>query len=153
MRQTTLAVFAIVAIAAMMGAASVAPAYAAPKDAVTKDVDKTTVEPKTGVQRECGTEYLAFNEIRTTKGKIWSNGHFKMSVSWEKEFFAITDVNQEVLLATASSSTTEQGQFDGDTIRIVQDKSKVTCLNGGESSKTHYVYTLSRSGNISVQST
>jgi len=150
MRQTTLAVFAIVAIAAMMGVASVAPAYAAKKDVDTNETVTTTPVAR-GV---CGVAFLDTVKVRTDIITIWDNGHYKMSVSFEKKFYAQDDVNQENLIAYETSSTKDQGTFNGDSeVITTQDKSKLICYNGEEGMKTHYVFTLSRSGNISEHAT
>jgi len=157
MSRTTLAVFAIVAIAAMMGVASVAPAYAA-KVVIDTDED---LPIKIGQQRTCGLAILFWNETRTETFTLWDNGHFKMSVSWEKEFFAskADRTSGENLIATETSLTKEQGWFDDDgyqdgdgthvdEVVTIQDKSRTICLNGEDNFKTHYVFILHKDGTM-----
>jgi len=145
MSRTILAVVAIVAIAAMMGVASVAPAYAAKKIEET-DVTVTQTGFNKGI---CGVDKLDFVKIRRDTSTIWDNGHYKMSVSFEKKWYAQDDVLQENVIASEKSSVREQGSFGGGSeVATIQDKSKVTCNNGGEGFKTHYVYTLHKDGSV-----
>jgi len=153
MRQTTLAVFAIVAIAAMMGAASVAPAYAAKK---TVDI-VVALDDTTGDQRDiCGFGLVKLNWFKseTRTFTLWDNGHFKLSFTWEKEYYEKADTDKLNLIATASSTTKKQGSFedpeDLSEVIILTEKSLVKCKNGEPSEVTHSGFTLHKDGTVTV---
>jgi len=139
MRQTTLAVFAIVAIAVMMGAASVAPAYAAKKDFV-ESVHMTDSFPS----NVCGVSVQVEKKVNG-HFTIWDNGKFKFNTTTIKKFFD----GDDNLVGHSSTATNMQGTF-GDGPISSQDNGMVICLNGADNERTRDGFTIHRDGSVIV---
>ena len=134
-----LAVFAIVAIAAMMGAASIAPAYAAQKiiDTHTKDTGffGTNV---------CGTFVVGELHINT-HFRLWDNGHHKFHSTINGEMFDfvtgafVADVTQ--VLNSSGGATTLPF--------VLQDSFNVECADG-TTEGFHFGITIDENGKAHV---
>jgi len=124
-----LAVFAIVAIAAMMGAASVAPAYAAVTLEVN-DIDIGEQKENTGFPSaafRCGENNLT-HIFQTTKiTKEWSNNKLSSQTITKTEFF--NSGGDSVMKGMETRS--EVGEFFEKPFKtITQDNNKFWCTNG-----------------------
>jgi len=125
MRQTTLAVFAIVAIAAMMGAASVAPAYAA---TVIEDIN-TSIAPPTFqfYQTICNAYPVYLTLTSTLNEKLWDNDK-EQRVTVTNIIF--TDTVGDTI-GTGTATRNEIVNFQSTPVEaLVIDDNQFSCSNG-----------------------
>lgn len=157
MRQTTLAVFAIVAIAAMMGVATVAPTYAAPSEKANNDKDGTFFDDvrntfsviigqpqgKLGICGFGDDVKIQWTKIKTTSGTLWDNGHFKINISSERTYYApvtsgdIHDPDKVIGVETVNQN--KQGDFselEGPVVTL-HENTKLKCFNGAKGTMSH----------------
>jgi len=147
MRQITLAVFAIVAIAAMMGAASVAPAYAAKLEVNTTDVIEVNFPFPASVEI-CGETSVEMIVVITTKLHMWDTGKVKLHQETATTF---TDADGNII-GTGKSVLNEMTKADKLPMSISQENNKFSCTNGESlpSINDHYGHktTIDKDGNI-----
>ena len=132
-----MSVFTIIAIAAMMSAASIIPAYAATK-VLDDDFDIDFVQ----FAPACG-------QIALVDGNI--KGHI---IIWDNNKFNFSAVENDVLLdnlgnkiGTAHATLNEVGTF-GDAPQVFQFNVKITCDGSGQESNLHSGLTLHKDGTI-----
>ena len=126
MIRPTLAVFAIVAIAAMMGASSVAPAYAAKPIVNTNDKVGPIEFPFPASVEICGVTNLTFLTTLITNFKEWANGKIKMHLVTQTSF-----VDQDGnVVAAGTAVANEISKSDNTHPKITQDNTSFSCTNG-----------------------
>ena len=133
-----LSVFAIVAVAAMMGVASIAPAYAAQK----------LVDDKINIEGsfpsfQCGVP-VDINFKNTGQVTIWDNGKFNAKVFTN---YVLTDLNGDKV-GVAHDTFSEVGEF-GDLPIVRQSNFNFTCEGSGVQTSFHAGITLHRDGSVS----
>jgi len=124
MIKPTLAVFAIVAIAAMMGAASVAPAYA-----VKLLVNETTVSelgPFPFPAEVCGEKPVVMLETKITKVYMWDTGKVKLH---EETYINFEDMDGNIV-GQGSGVLDEMTKVDKLPKDISHENTKFKCVNG-----------------------
>ncbi len=146
MSRPTLAVFAIVAIAVMMGAASVAPAYAAP--------DKKVYDEKIKVNDTIDVGGVICGESGATADRkinghitVWTNGNFNFQSTIMKKFF---DSDGEAI-GHSSAKVHIQDAVNGGPLKI-QDSTKVICSNGAPNDADHFGITIHKDGSVNFHS-
>jgi len=147
MRQTTLAVFAIVAIAAMMGASTVAPAYAAKLTVNTTDVAEMDFPYPASVEI-CGATSVKMLVVITTKLHMWDTGKVKLHQETATTF---TDADGNII-GTGKSVLNEMTKANKLPMSISQENNKFSCTNGESlpSINDHFGHTttIDKDGNI-----
>ena len=147
MRQTTLAVFAIVAIAAMMGAATVAQAYAAKLEVNTTDVVEVNF-PFPAFVEICGETSVEMIVVITTKLHMWDTGKVKLHQETATTF---TDADGNII-GTGKAVLNEMTKADKLPMSISQENNKFSCTNGESlpSINDHFGHTtkIDKDGNI-----
>jgi len=137
-----LPLFVIVAVAAMMGTASIAPAYAAQK--VTDTSSKTSGSFLAIV---CGQ--LVDATFKTlSRFVLWDNDQFK---THSKTSFKLTDTVTGALVGTVNSVSNNQGDFV-DLPVSVQRNQNVTCAGTGQISNFNSGLTIHKDGSITFHS-
>ena len=132
-----LPLLAIVAIAAMMGAASIAPAYAAQK--VIDTNDKTS---GSFVAFACGTLVdVAFKSH--FRFVVWDNDKFKFH---SNDSFKLTDFFTGASVGIASGTTNQQGDFVDLPISF-QSNFNISCKNA-PNTNDHFGSTIHKDGSI-----
>jgi len=125
MIRPTLAVFAIVAIAAMMGAASVAPAYAA--NLIVDTV--TNIAPPTFqfYQTICNVYPVYLTLTSTTTDQKWDNNkEYRLTVT----NIIFTDTVGDTI-GTGTETRTETWEFQNSPLKVlVTDDNQFSCSNG-----------------------
>ena len=106
MIKPTLAVFAIVAIAAMMGAASVAPAYAA--KLLVYETIISEIEPFPFPAEVCEVKPVLMFQTTITKVHIWDSGKVKI---YEKTAITFEDMDGNIV-GQGSGETNEMTKVD-----------------------------------------
>jgi len=101
-----LPLFVIVAVAAMMGAASIAPTYAAQKTTDTHDTSEVLAG---GLGAQCGSASTNLFVKSNSFTKVWDNGKMKTHASVK---FTLYDVSTGVLVGTIPGQVIN---FQGDT--------------------------------------
>ncbi len=132
MIRPTLAVFAIVAIAAMMGAASVAPAYAA-----KLLVNETTVSemgPYPYPAEICGVKPVILFQTTVTKVHMWDTGKVKLH---EETFITFEDMDGKII-GQGSGVLNEITNVDKLPLEISRDNGKLKCTNGESDPEFEY---------------
>jgi len=147
MRQTTLAVFAIVAIAAMMGAATVAPAYAAKLEVNNTDVSEMDYPFPASVVI-CGATSVTQHSVITMKVHMWDTGKVKLH-----QVTATTFIDSEGnIVGTGKSVLNEITNTDKLPLKISHENDKFSCTNGESSPSwnNHYgiITTVDKDGNV-----
>jgi len=154
MSRTILTVVAIVAIATMMGVATVAPAYAAPSEKANKDKDVTIFNDVRNTQSGglgdplghrdiCGFGDTRINwtKIKTTTGTLWDNSHFKINISSERTYYAPVPDDEPLysgeVIGVETVNSNEQGFFPEDGPVTIQENTKLKCLNGEKGGTSH----------------
>jgi len=151
MIRPTLAVFAIVAVAAMMGAASVAPAYAAKLEVNTTDVNSVDFPFPASVEI-CGATYVTMSVTITTKLHMWDTGKVKLHQVTATTF---TDADGNIL-GTGKAVFNEITKAGKLPMSISQENIKYSCTNGESlpSINDHYGHTtkINKDGTITHHS-
>jgi len=143
MIRPTLAVLAIVAIAAMMGAASVAPVYAAEK---TSDVKLDEFEDDLTQRSVCGETLVDVERTTKTRSTIWDNGHYKLHITIAKKFFN-QDTGEELGHFTSVSKHTGKdfGVFISQSFEMNES---FKCLNGIGNGNDTFGFTVDEDGKV-----
>ncbi len=136
-----LSVFAIVAVAAMMGVSSIAPAYAAQK---VVD-DRTEFHSEFSfVGTTCGiTSVFTVQQWSVDFIKIWSNDHYKIH---SETVVIVTDDNDgDAVVLNIESVFNQQGNFSNNP-QSIQYNEEGLCADGTTFSSVHVGSTLHRDG-------
>jgi len=136
-----LPLFVIVAVAAMMGTASIAPAYAAQKTTDTKfNIDYT--------YEVIVCEQVVQADVNN-KGHfiIWDNNkfNFKTTIVWKFTDASGNNVGHH-------TGTNSQHGTIGDTPQVYQVNGITTCAGTGQVSYHHFGVTLHKDGTVNIHS-
>ncbi len=152
MSRTTLAVFAIVAIAVMMGAASVAPAYAAKLEVNRTDVME--MEPYLFPAEVCGVLPVVMLQTTITKVYIWDTGKVKLE---QKTYFTFEDLDDNIV-GQGFGKLNEITKVDKLPKDISQENNRFKCTNGASDPEFEgqnnfgQITTVDKDGNITSHS-
>ena len=135
--KNVMSVFAIVAVAAMMGAASIAPAYAA-----TKLVDDKIDNSGSFAGFECGVP-VTINFDQTGHVTVWDNGKFNAKIFTK---YVLDDLNGDKV-GVAHDTFSQVGEF-GDLPFVEQQNFSFTCEGSGLDASFHAGFTVHRDGSV-----
>ncbi len=142
----------IVAVAAMMGAASIAPAYAAQKitntHEITEDFIDNVAVPICGAA--VGVDLFVQVNMFT---KEWDNGHFKIHIN--SHFNVYDDITGELVGTIPGNAINFQGKDALPISLNVNSGGEGACTDGSPlqfESASHCGVTIQRSGNTIVHS-
>jgi len=131
-----MSVFAIVAIAAIMGLASTTPAYAA-----TKVLDEKFDNNITGPEFACGAVSFELN----------NKGHF---VIWDNDKYSFKSITKSIMLDADGNivgrtigTISDIGTF-GDAPQILQNHAMAICEKTGQILNLQFGYTLHKDGTM-----
>ena len=141
-----MSVFTIFAVAVMMGAASIAPAYAATK---LTEIDLDEEIEVTGIGAIFCDDDDGFKGF--IKGSVveWDNGHTRVNVV---SHFLLTTASGEPSGVFHGTEHTVVSTFDGDNVFpvVVQANVKVTCNGEGQVFNDHFGFTIHEDGTITL---
>jgi len=152
MIKPTLAVVAIVAIATMMGAASVAPVYAA-----ELEVNETYVEemgPYPFPAEVCGVQSVVMLQTTITKVYIWDTGKVQLH---QKTFFNFEDIDGNII-GQGFGELNEMTKVDKLPKDISEENNKFKCTNGASDPEFEgynsfgHITTVNKDGSIAYRS-
>jgi hypothetical protein len=138
--KTIATVFAITAAIAMLGSASIVPAFAA-----TKVFDTTNTGTGSGTAYRCGVD-VNYTYVSTLTYTEWDNGHFTAKGT---DTVVFTDHTTGKLVGKASGVFSGQGTIS-DLPATFQQNTKIICVGTGLEESVHIGITIHRDGSTTV---